>query len=101
MHRGYSARVLLDSISPGGVRLVTMELRYPRFIHSEMMTHRVFSRNAASSRAIPIKKMISAVREDPAMPVFWGKNQSGMAAREEVSDGARRLAEAEWHSALA
>ena len=77
-----------------------MEVRYPRFIHSEVMTHRVFSRNAASSRAIPIKKMISAVREDPAMPVFWGKNQSGMAAREEISDGARRLAEAEWHHAL-
>jgi thymidylate synthase ThyX len=77
-----------------------MEVRYPRFIHSELMTHRVFSRNAASSRAIPIKKMIAAVREDPAMPVFWGKNQSGMAAREEISDGARRLAEAEWHHAL-
>lgn len=98
---GFSARILLDSISPGGARLTTMEVRYPRFIHAEVMTHRVFSRNAASSRAIPIKKMISAVREDPAMPVFWGKNQSGMAAREEISDGARRMAEAEWHKALA
>lgn len=97
---GFSARTLLDSVAPNGVRLTTMEARYPRFIHSEMMTHRVFSRNAASSRAIPIKKMIAAVREDPAMPIFWGKNQSGMSAREEVSDDARRAAEDEWQQAL-
>jgi thymidylate synthase ThyX len=97
---GFSARILLDSLAPNGVRLTTMEARYPRFIHSEMMTHRVFSRNAASSRAIPIKKMIAAVREDPAMPIFWGKNQSGMSARSEISVEARRLAEAEWQAAL-
>src|SRR5271165_4870431 len=97
---GYSARVLLDSSSPGGVRLVTMELRYARFIHAEMMTHRLFSRNAASSRAIPIKKMIAAVRDEPAMPIFWGKNQSGMAARQEISSEARALAESEWRRAL-
>ncbi|HXF33913.1 MAG TPA: FAD-dependent thymidylate synthase [Candidatus Acidoferrales bacterium] len=96
----FSARVLLDSIAPNGVRLVTMEARYPRFIHSEMMTHRVFSRNAASSRAIPIKKMIATVRETPAMPIFWGKNQTGMSAREQISDEARSLAEAEWRQAL-
>lgn len=96
----FSARILLDSVAPNGVRLTTLEARYPRFIHSEMMTHRVFSRNAASSRAIPIKKMIAAVREDPAIPIFWGKNQSGMSAREELSDDARRLAESEWLAAL-
>ena len=101
MHRGYSARVLVDSVSPGGVRLVTMELRYPRFIHSEFMTHRVFSRNAASSRAIPIKKMIAAVRDEPAMPIFWGRNQSGMSAREELEPQAREIAEREWRAALA
>jgi thymidylate synthase ThyX len=61
-----------------------MQLMYPRFIHSEFMTHRVFSRNAASSRAIPIKKMMEQVEKDPAMPVWWGKNQSGMQAREEL-----------------
>lgn len=96
----YSARVLIDSISPSGVRLTTMEVRYPRFIHSEMMTHRVFSRNAASSRAIPIKKMIAAVRDEPAMPIFWGKNQSGMSAQREIEGTARRLALAEWQRAL-
>lgn len=98
---GYSARVVLDSISPAGVRLVTMETRYPRFIHAEMMTHRVFSRNAQSSRALPIKKMIAAVRDEPAMPIYWGKNQAGMSARREVDEVARRRAEDEWRRALA
>jgi len=60
--------------------LVTFELEYPRFIHSELMTHRVFSRNAASSRAIPIAKMIEQVKSNPAMPVHWGVNQPGMQA---------------------
>jgi len=96
----YSARILLDSISPLRARLTTMEVRYPRFIHSEMMTHRAFSRNSASSRAVPIKKMIAAVREEPAMPIFWGKNQSGMAAREAIVGDARVRAETEWRRAL-
>jgi thymidylate synthase ThyX len=98
---GYSARVLLDSVSPAGVRLVTMEVRYPRFIHAEVLTHRMFSRNAASSRALPIRKMIAAVRDDPAMPIYWGKNQAGMSARREIDEPARRLAEEQWRAALA
>lgn len=97
---GFSARIVLDSISPAGVRLTTMEARYPRFIHSELMTHRVFSRNAASSRAIPIKKMIEAVREEPAMPVWWGRNQSGMQAEEQIDDATRERAQEEWQRAL-
>jgi len=97
----FSARVLLDSRSPSGARLTTLEVRYPRFIHSEMMTHRVFSRNAASSRAIPIRKMIAAVREEPALPVHWGRNQSGMSAREAVTPEVEALARAEWQFALA
>ena len=96
----FSARVLLDSRSPSGARLTTFEVRYPRFIHSEMMTHRMFSRNAASSRAIPIKKMIAAVREEPAMPVHWGRNQTGMSAREEIRAEIAALAQAEWRAAL-
>jgi thymidylate synthase ThyX len=77
-----------------------MEVRYPRFIHSEFMTHRAFSRNAASSRAIPIKKMIAAVRDEPAMPIYWGRNQSGMSAREAVSPEIEARARAEWQTAL-
>jgi thymidylate synthase ThyX len=98
---GFSARVVLDSVSPAGVRLTTMEVRFHRFILPEFNTHRAFSRNAASSRAIPIRKVIAAVRDDPAMPVFWGKNQSGMSARGEIGDAARALAHAEWQRALA
>jgi thymidylate synthase ThyX len=97
---GFSARVLLDSQSPAGVRLTTMEVRYPRFIHSELMTHRVFSRNAASSRAIPIRKMIDAVRSEPAMPTWWGRNQSGMQAEVELDAAEQELAQAEWRRAL-
>jgi thymidylate synthase ThyX len=81
-----SAKVIQDSITVGGVRLVTLELEYPRFIHSEFMTHRVFSRNAASSRAIPIEKMMEQVVSDPAMPVYWGINKAGMQADEEHPD---------------
>lgn len=72
------ARVVADSISPQGQRITTFELEYPRIIHSELMTHRLFSRNAMSSRAIPIKKMIEQVQQNPAMPVKFGKNQPGM-----------------------
>ena len=96
----FSARVLLDSVSPAGVRLTTMEARYPRFIHSELLTHRVFSRNSSSSRAVPIRKMIDAVRTDPAMPVWWGRNQAGMQALEEIGDDAQALARTEWQHAL-
>lgn len=60
--------------------IVTFLLRYPRFIHAEVMTHRLFSRNASSSRAIPVKRMIEDVLRDPAMPIHWGKNQRGMQA---------------------
>lgn len=80
------AEIIADSFNPQGCRLTTFVLEYPRFIHAELMTHRVFSRNAASSRAIPIEKMIEQVVENPAMPVFWGKNQSGMQAKEELED---------------
>jgi thymidylate synthase ThyX len=96
----YSARILLDSRAPSGARLTTLEVRYPRFIHSEMMTHRVFSRNAASSRAIPIKKMIAAVRDEPALPVSWGRNQTGMSAREAIAPDIEARARAEWQAAL-
>ena len=60
------------------------------------MTHRVFSRNASSSRAIPVEKIIRAIRETPAMPVSWGKNQKGMQAHENVDAETARQAEMIW-----
>lgn len=95
----FYAKVIADSISAAGIRLTTMELSYPRFIHSEFMTHRVFSRNAASSRAIPVAKMIEQVRTNPAKPVWWGKNQPGMQAREELAQADRLNAEMIWQDA--
>lgn len=91
-----SAKIIADSVSPDGVRLTTMLLRYPRFVHAEFMTHRVFSRNASSSRAIPVEKMIQAVIDDPAMPIHWGKNQKGMQAAQELSIDEQRAAIRAW-----
>lgn len=79
------AKVIADSIGPKSRRLTTLQLKYPRFIHAEFMTHRHFSRNASSSRAIPVEKQIEMLLEDTAMPIHWGKNQSGMQAEHESS----------------
>jgi thymidylate synthase ThyX len=77
---GYAARVLLDSISDAGVRLTTMEVTFPRFVLSEFNTHRVLSRNSASSRAIPTSKLIERVVAEPVLPLEWGRNKAGMSA---------------------
>lgn len=80
-----SAKIIAISIAPNGQMIVTWELEYQRFIHGEFMTHRLFSRNAASSRAIPVATIIKQVSDDPAMPIHWGANQSGMQASKELS----------------
>lgn len=80
-----TAKIIADSYNEDfDSRITTFELEYPRFIHSELMTHRQFSRNAASSRAIPIDKVIELLKSSPAMPNHWGKNQAGMQANEEI-----------------
>jgi hypothetical protein len=81
-----SAKIIADSVSPQGIRLTTMQLHYPRMIHSEFMTHRVFGRNARSSRAVPVEKMIQEVIDDPVIPIHWGAAQKGMQAYEETSE---------------
>lgn len=81
-----SAKIIADSISNAGIRITTFELEYPRFIHAEFMTHRLFSRNAASSRAIPIKTQIELIKNNPAMPSHWGKHQPGMQSAEECNN---------------
>jgi len=78
------AKIIEDSISPTRARLTTYQLRYPRFIHAELMTHRLFSRNASSSRAIPAKRLFEDIERDPAMPIHWGRNQKGMQAKQEM-----------------
>jgi hypothetical protein len=89
------AKIIADSISPEGKRITTFELRYNRYIHSEVMTHRSLSKNASSSRAIPIQKLIDQVKSDPVIPIDWGKNVAGMSAKEQLKGwrlvGARSL----------
>lgn len=76
------AKIIADSISPQGYRITSVLLTYPRFIHSELMTHRMFSRNSASSRAIPFAKMVKMVEEDPFVPIAWQKDHKGMQGKE-------------------
>jgi thymidylate synthase ThyX len=94
--QGFNARVLADSVSPAGIRLTTLEVRFPRFILAEINTHRVFSRSSASSRAVPTKKMIERVLQNPAMPVEWGVNKPGMSASEALTSEQEEEAKAEW-----
>ena len=92
----YHAEILLDSVNPSGQRLTTFVLRFPRFVLSEFNTHRMFSRNASSSRAIPTAKLMQQLREHPVVPVEWGRNQAGMQARDVLDADAALAAEAEW-----
>lgn len=94
MHKEPSAKVIADSITLDGHRLTTFEVTMHRFVLAEFNTHRMFSRNSASSRAIPSHKQLSAVMYDPAMPIEWGTNQPGMQAAEplkgeQTNDAAR------------
>lgn len=91
-----SAEVIQASVGPNGIPIYTLRMVYPRFIHSEFMTHRLFSRNAASSRAIPVKKMLEQVENDPAKPVHWGINQAGMQAENILSPEEAVEAEKWW-----
>lgn len=92
----YSARVLLDSVAPNGVRLTTLEVTFPRFVLAEWNTHRVFSRSSASSRAVPTHKLIERVENDPVVPLEWGRNKAGMSAEETLSDAEAQAAQHEW-----
>jgi thymidylate synthase ThyX len=114
------AEIVADSLAPNGRRLTTFVLTYPRFIHAEFMTHRMLSRNASSSRAIPVKKSIDMVVSEPVIPLAFTKNQKGMQggapldgeahekavavwlkARDAMVDFARQLADLEVHKQYA
>jgi hypothetical protein len=94
-----TAKIIAHSIAPNGQMIVTWELEYQRFIHGEFMTHRLFSRNAASSRAIPVATIIKQVRDNPAMPIHWGVNEPGMQASSVLSDALTGSAKFLWKSA--
>jgi len=94
-----NARILCDSVSSAGHRLITFECTFPRIVLAEVNTHRDKSRNSASSRAIPVEKMIKRVLEDPYVPTHWGKNQKGMQADEDVDADAAADATGVWLAA--
>ena len=80
------AKVICDSVSETGKRITTFELEYNRYIHAELLTHRMLSKNCSSSRAIPIEKMLGYIENNMAVPVYLGRNKSGMQAVEEIED---------------
>ncbi len=96
---GITATVIQDSVcTRTATRITTFELEYPRFIHSEFMTHRLLSRNAASSRAIPVSKLVKLVEERPARPIEWGVNIRGMQALEQLDVPQQMEASNLWYS---
>lgn len=74
----YSAKIIRDSITRRGHRLTTFEIEFPRIVLAEYNTHRVLSRNSASSRAIPVKKQLKKVLAEPFVPDQFGRNTKGM-----------------------
>lgn len=119
----YQAKVIADSLSPSGQRITTFQLNYWLPIHAEAKTHRIISqsgeeivvltqdeslmsdpnlsRSAASSRAIPVNKILAQVRENPAFPLHWGANQPGMQAQAEVDAETKAKAVEVWARAAA
>lgn len=95
----YSAKIVADSISKSGHRVTTMEVTFPRMVLAEFNTHRMLSKNSASSRAIPIAKQLDRIKSEPVLPVYWGANQSGMQAFAELDESAQKAAKTEWLSA--
>lgn len=94
-----SARIIADSISRYGDRLTTMEVTMHRFVLAEFNTHRVFSRNSASSRAIPVERRMAAVLTECAVPVEWGMNRPGMQATELLPPEQEEAAKSIWKKA--
>jgi len=94
-----SAVVVADSVTPGGARVTTVQVTMHRFVLSELNTHRVFSRNSASSRAVPVARQIERVVNDPALPIEFGSKRAGMQAGPPLDQEAHQDALATWLSA--
>lgn len=95
------AKVILASVPLYGsvAPIFTIHARYGRIFHSELMTHRVFSRNARSSRAVPVMTMIKEVWKNPFVPKYWGRNQRGMQSGAEITGWKLKLGRATWIAA--
>ena len=93
------ARVIADSINGNGDRLTSFEARFWRPVLAEFNTHCVLSRNSASSRAIPLKKMIERITDGPAEPLVWAAEQKGMQGGDEVEMHVQADASQDWDAA--
>lgn len=98
-YNGIDATIIADSVNEHGNRLTTYILTFPRIILAELNTHRMFSRNSASSRAIPFKKMLQKVREHPFIPIAFQKDHKGMQGNEYLTEIDRSAAILEWLNA--
>lgn len=90
------AEIVGHSLSPQGDELISVLCTFPRIILAEVNTHRMLSKNTSSSRAIPFKKMVEAVKQNPFIPIAWQKEHKGMQGSEYLSDFNSGLAQEEW-----
>lgn len=82
MNNQISAEVLAYSVNQQGDELLSVKATLPRMILAELNTHRMFSRNSASSRAIPFNRMVEMVQDNPFIPIAWQKDHKGMQGTE-------------------
>ena len=96
-----SVKIVADSLNVAtGDRITTVELLCPQPLWGEFLTHRLFSRNAGSGRAVPIKRFRETVLADPYVPASWKAAQKGMGATKDMSDDDQRLAKVIWSGLL-
>lgn len=76
------AEIVAHSVNKQGDELISVLCTFPRIILAEVNTHRMLSKNTSSSRAIPFKKMLETIENNPFIPIAWQKNHSGMQGSE-------------------
>lgn len=91
-----SAEIIADSKNEAGNRITTFIIVIPRIVLAEFNTHRMISRNSASSRAIPFEKMIERVKKNPFIPLEFQKDHKGMQGREYFEGEQKALLEYSW-----
>lgn len=82
-----------------GKLITTFEVEMHRFVLPEKNTHKMLSKNSASSRAVPIQANIEYIKSNTAYPVHWGANQAGMVAEKELPLDVQQKAIAIWDMA--
>lgn len=95
----FSATVRADSTGPNGVRLTTLEVTFPRFILAEFNTHRAFSRNSGSSRAVPTRRLVRRIEQHPVGPLDFRRNKAGMQGGEPLGSLDALKARGAWRRA--